>query len=198
MPRQNTHFLAFNRGLISSLGLARVDLKRTALSAEVMTNWMPRTLGSMMLRPGLQYLGTTRSNARAVYLPFIKATDDKALVELTASTMRVWVDDDGRPETVELDDGTTLVIAESAADEGRDADRRDRAGEQVGQRADALFLERLRTERDHRDRRVLQILFALLGGHNDVRNADRFVSGTFLRYGRRCEPAGGRCRERDA
>jgi hypothetical protein len=94
MPRQNTHFLAFNRGLISSLGLARVDLKRTALSAEVMTNWMPRTLGSMMLRPGLQYLGTTRSNAKAVYLQFIKATDDKALVELTASSMRVWVDDE--------------------------------------------------------------------------------------------------------
>ena len=32
------------------------------------------------------------------------------------------VDEDGRPETVELDDGTTPVIAESASDEGREVD----------------------------------------------------------------------------
>lgn len=94
MPTQNTAFLAFNRGLISPLGLARVDLKRSALSAEVMRNWMPRALGSMMLRPGWEYKGTTRSNARAVYVTFVKATDDKALIELTANTMRVLVDDE--------------------------------------------------------------------------------------------------------
>ncbi len=44
--------LAFNRGLISQLGLARTDLKRMALSGSIQTNLMPRMLGSAMHRPG--------------------------------------------------------------------------------------------------------------------------------------------------
>lgn len=85
--------LAFNRGLVSSLALARLDLKRMALSAETFKNYVPRVLGSMMFRPGLGYIGATKSNAAAVYLDFVFATDDAALVELTASTMRVWIND---------------------------------------------------------------------------------------------------------
>ena len=80
--------------MISPLALARTDLKRTALSAEVMTNWMPRVFGSMMLRPGAEHLGSTRSDAAAIFLPFIFSTDDTALVEITDSNVRVWVDDD--------------------------------------------------------------------------------------------------------
>jgi hypothetical protein len=83
--------LAFNRGLISRLALARVDLKRMAFSAETQVNWMPRAMGSMMLRPGWQYLGDAPS--RPLYLPFIFSTDDTALVELTELRMRVWVGD---------------------------------------------------------------------------------------------------------
>lgn len=85
---------AFNRGRISPLALARTDFKRTAMSAEVMTNWMPRALGSMMLRPGTEYLGTTRSSAAAIAIPFIFAVDDTARLELTDGVMRVWVDDE--------------------------------------------------------------------------------------------------------
>ena len=65
MSRQNLAFLAFNRGIISALALARIDLKRMALSAAMMVNWMARTLGSMMLRPGLGYLGSTYTNSAA-------------------------------------------------------------------------------------------------------------------------------------
>lgn len=85
--------IAWNRGRISPLALARTDFKRTALSGEVQTNWMPRTLGSMMLRPGLEYTGATKNNALSVSLPFIFATDDTARCELTNGLMRVWVDD---------------------------------------------------------------------------------------------------------
>lgn len=85
--------LAFNRGVVSRLALARVDLKRISLSAEEMTNWVPRVLGSMMLRPGLEFLGSSKSDAAARYLPFVFSTSDKALVELTDSVMRVWIDD---------------------------------------------------------------------------------------------------------
>ena len=93
MSRENAHLVAFNRGLVSRLALARVDLKRMALSASVFTNWMPRVLGSMMLRPGGQYLGTSDSSNPAIWVPFVFAVDDTALIELTADTMRVWVDD---------------------------------------------------------------------------------------------------------
>lgn len=85
--------LAFNRGLISRLALARVDLRRYPLSASIQTNWMPRLLGSAMLRPGLEYITTTNGNARAKYLDFIFSVDDTAIVELTHFSMRVLVDE---------------------------------------------------------------------------------------------------------
>lgn len=83
--------LAFNRGLVSRLGLARVDVKRIAsMSAEEMTNFIPRVLGSMSIRPGWKYLGSTRGNLAAKLIPFVFAVDDTAIIELTTSNMRVW------------------------------------------------------------------------------------------------------------
>ena len=93
MARASAPLVVFNRGRISNLGLARVDLDRTRLSAEVQTNWMPRTLGSMMLRPGLEYIGTIRNSSTAVLIPFVRASNDTALIELTSTAMRVWVSD---------------------------------------------------------------------------------------------------------
>lgn len=94
MPKQHSAQLTFNRGLISRRGLARVDLPRTAISAEVMTNWIARTLGSMSIRPGWEYIGATRSNAVGRAFPFIFSSDDTARVEVTAGKLRVWVDDE--------------------------------------------------------------------------------------------------------
>lgn len=94
MPRETAAHLTFNRGIMSRLAGARVDLQRTSLSAEEMVNWMPRALGSMMLRPGWQYLGSTYANAAAVLIPFVYAADDTAIMEITASGLRVWVDDE--------------------------------------------------------------------------------------------------------
>ena len=91
--KRSTAFFGFNRGLASRHALARVDMKRLAFSAETMNNWMPRVLGSMMMRPGWSYLGATASNNQARFLPFVFSTDDTALVEITHQVMRVWVDD---------------------------------------------------------------------------------------------------------
>lgn len=93
MPRENTALISFNRGLVSPLALARTDLKRTSLSAETMTNWMPRVFGSMSLRPGLKYIGQTASDNAAYTMEFLFSTDDTALIELTDELMRVWVND---------------------------------------------------------------------------------------------------------
>jgi hypothetical protein len=83
--------LAFNRGIQSRYGLARLDLKRTAMSAEIQNNWMPSKLGSMMLRPGLGYTGAHAAKPKTI--PFLFAADDFADIEMTAALLRIWVDD---------------------------------------------------------------------------------------------------------
>jgi hypothetical protein len=93
MPKQHNAQLALNRGIISRLALARVDLNRTALAAETMTNWRPRVLGAMSIRPGLQYIVPTRNNLRAKTFPFVFTPTYSARLEITDSKMRVLVDD---------------------------------------------------------------------------------------------------------
>lgn len=104
MGRENVALVAFNRGRISRLALARTDIKRVALSADLMTNWMPRVLGSMMLRPGFGYVGAVEPSTDAAprYIPFVFATDDTALLEIVSApsgtpggggSLRIWVDD---------------------------------------------------------------------------------------------------------
>lgn len=94
MGKENVPLIAFNRGVISKLALARVDIKRTALSAEVQTNWMPRVLGSMMLRPGWGHIDSTKSDAKAYHIPFVFSNTDYASIELTSQVMRVRIDDE--------------------------------------------------------------------------------------------------------
>ncbi len=94
MGRQHIALVAFNRGLISRLALARADIKRVALSAQTMVNLMPRVLGSMMLRPGMQHLQETRDNEPSRDIPFVFSITDKAGIELTDQTMRILVDDE--------------------------------------------------------------------------------------------------------
>jgi hypothetical protein len=94
MGKMTNALLAFNRGLQSRLGLARIDLERTALAAEAQTNWMPRSLGSMMLRPGWEYIDGTRSGAVAKLFPFVFASDDFAQLEVSGGFLRVRVDDE--------------------------------------------------------------------------------------------------------
>lgn len=93
MAVENVPLIAFNRGLVSKLGLARVDIKRTALSAEIHNNFMPRVLGSMMLRPGTGFLGDSRNDLKAFHLEFVFNLNDKAIIELTDLNLRVWIND---------------------------------------------------------------------------------------------------------
>lgn len=93
MPKAHSALLAFNRGLMSRLGAARVDIARHALSAAAFINWMARVLGSMMLRPGLGYIGATKSHAKAKMVPFVFSADDMALLEITEGVLRVRIDD---------------------------------------------------------------------------------------------------------
>ncbi len=95
MATGNFPLLAFNRGLLSPLALARTDLtSRVPFSSTLQTNWIPRTLGSMMLRPGLGYTGTSHNNNPSKTIPFVFSSTDIAELEMTDTTMRVWIDDE--------------------------------------------------------------------------------------------------------
>jgi hypothetical protein len=91
MARVHPIIQNFNRGRISTKALARTDLDRTALSAEVQTNFIPLTLGSATFRPGLGYTGTRPGTC--ISIPFIFSGDDLAEIELSDELMRIWVDD---------------------------------------------------------------------------------------------------------
>tara|TARA_R110000787_G_scaffold72733_4_gene162155 strand:- start:454 stop:3141 length:2688 start_codon:yes stop_codon:yes gene_type:complete len=94
MGKINKQLLAFNRGIISKLALARIDVPKISLSAEIQTNWLPRLLGSMMLRPGLEYIGELYNSSKAVFIPFIFSKTQKALIEFTENNIRFWVNDE--------------------------------------------------------------------------------------------------------
>lgn len=71
--------------------MARVDIKRTAMSAAIQTNWMPRVLGSMMLRPGLGYILTQPSLTKPI--PFVFASDDTAKIDVHDGTTAFAISD---------------------------------------------------------------------------------------------------------
>jgi hypothetical protein len=94
MLRDTVAYLNFNRGIISPLVSGRVDLKRTAVSAETMTNWTPSVFGSMALRSGLEYIDIASFfDSNVYYIPFIFSTNDTALIELTHEEMWVRVNE---------------------------------------------------------------------------------------------------------
>lgn len=92
MARQHATRHALNAGEVSRYGLYRTDLERLRLAAERQENLLPSVLGPAIYRPGTAYLGATKSNAASVLLPFVYSVTEKALIELSASVMRVWVD----------------------------------------------------------------------------------------------------------
>lgn len=93
MARINAPMQAFNRGEVSALALARTDVDRLRLAAAEQINWLPRTIGPMMLRPGLEYIGEIYQDHPCTLIPFVFAQDDTALIEATSQLLRFWVDD---------------------------------------------------------------------------------------------------------
>lgn len=95
MGNENKELLAFNRGVISPRGLARIDLERMAMSAETQTNWMPRVLGSMMLRPGLEFINVTFGSGfvDCFLESFIFSQNDTAVIVGDESSLHILIDD---------------------------------------------------------------------------------------------------------
>lgn len=95
MAIEKKHLLAFNRGVVSKIGLSRIDLERLGMSAEQQVNWVPRVLGSMQCRPGLEFIDFCREDLNLTrQLPFVFGVDDTALLEVGDDAfMRIRIDD---------------------------------------------------------------------------------------------------------
>jgi hypothetical protein len=93
MAATNAPLFSFNRGEVSRYAMARVDLERLRLSAEEQINWAPFVMGPMMLRPGMEYIGGTKSDLAARNIPFVFSNSDVARLELTALLMRISIND---------------------------------------------------------------------------------------------------------
>ena len=89
MAKQKNARLAFNRGLVSGLAEARVDIKRVGLAASTMENWWPLTMGPMMLRPGTTYLHNTYGNGYVRLKDFVFSNTDTRVLEFSATGFRV-------------------------------------------------------------------------------------------------------------
>ena len=85
--------LRFNGGLVSEYLIARLDLRKLAVSATLMTNWILRSVGYMFMRPGMKYIGGVGSGTIGRQIGFVKSVSDTAVIELSSSTMRVRVND---------------------------------------------------------------------------------------------------------
>lgn len=93
MGRAIQSLIQFNRGIVSPLALARIDVKRIAMAAQTQTNWISRTIGYMFMRPGLQFIGEINGDLKTKMMRFVFAQDDVAQLEQTPNVMRVWIND---------------------------------------------------------------------------------------------------------
>lgn len=94
MGKVNALTHLFNAGRVSRAALNRVDKEIIRLFAERQENLAPYSIGRAGMRPGLQYLNTSAGNMRPRFIPFVKGIDDVALIEMTAGSMRVFIDDE--------------------------------------------------------------------------------------------------------
>jgi hypothetical protein len=83
----------FNVGVVDKKHLARVDLERNRLAAELQTNLLPLTTGPAFPRPGLEYIEQASDNRVCLLKHFVFGASDAALLEFYANSFRVRVND---------------------------------------------------------------------------------------------------------
>jgi len=70
----NHAMLSFNGGEVSPYLKHRIDFEKTASSAELMQNFLPNPIGSMMKRPGLQHITTiTHDTTKGLMHSFVSS-----------------------------------------------------------------------------------------------------------------------------
>lgn len=93
MPQAQIPFYALNAGEVDPDALARIDLEKLRVAGEEMVNFTPTVLGGMHMRPGTRFVDATRSNAKAVLVPYVYNASTTSLIEITNGSIRVFNDD---------------------------------------------------------------------------------------------------------
>jgi hypothetical protein len=82
--------VAFSSGEIDPLLHRRYDYQRYQTGLATCRGFLPLAQGGFTRAPGTLYRGATKSNAAALLIPFVFATNDSVVLEFTANKMRVW------------------------------------------------------------------------------------------------------------
>jgi hypothetical protein len=91
--KANAPIYSLNGGEVSKIALTRVDVAKMRMAAACQVNWLPWVLGPMSLRPGMYYVGEIDDDNSARVLPFVYSKLDTALMEFTAGTLRIWINE---------------------------------------------------------------------------------------------------------
>lgn len=98
--RRHELVYALNAGGVDKDALSRVDLEKMRLAGEYpVTNWMPRVVGPMFLRPGLEYLARIPDDAATRIIPFVRSSATVALIGIDETNVAFY-DADGEAVTV--------------------------------------------------------------------------------------------------
>lgn len=111
----NAPFVNFAGGELGKEAMARVSLEGYSATAEIMENALPDTAGTMMLRPGFEFLVRPNlADDRTTLIPFFYSTTVKYLLLLSDLELRIF-DDDGvvvrEAVTSSITDGTFPHLA---------------------------------------------------------------------------------------
>lgn len=89
MPKMNAPLYSLNGGEVSSEALSRLDLERMQFAGSLYSNVLPRVVGSMTFRPGLQYMATLPAG-EAHLLEYDYSQGADALPVFSAGEMRIF------------------------------------------------------------------------------------------------------------
>lgn len=85
------NYFALNAGQVSEQALARIDLAKMRLAAEVQENLLPTVLGPAIFRPGFGFVAQTYDDEEPFLVPFVFNAADKAIVVVTEGRVEFLV-----------------------------------------------------------------------------------------------------------
>jgi len=90
MALQRSVITDFTAGELSEKFSGRFDLELYNKGSQVLENWVPFTQGGIRTRAGLEYLGVTKSGAKARLIPFVVNESNAFVLEFTNHLIRIW------------------------------------------------------------------------------------------------------------
>ena len=93
MSRRNEVAFALNAGGVDVEALSRIDLEKMRISGEhPVRNWMPKVLGPMGLRPGLEHLERIEGDTETRFVRYVREIGTSYMLAMSAAEMRILSD----------------------------------------------------------------------------------------------------------